>query len=38
MEKLQLRLEETLKNTQDNIIDSSDKYVPPVHRMNNHQQ
>jgi hypothetical protein len=30
MEKLQLRLEETLKQSQDNIIDSSDKQVLPA--------
>ena len=38
MEKLQLRLEETLKQSQDNIIDSSDKQVLPAQRVNNHQQ
>lgn len=37
MEKLQLRLEETLKQSQDHIIDSSDKQVLPAQRMNNHQ-
>jgi hypothetical protein len=37
MEKLQLWLEESLKNTQENIIDSSDKHVPQIQRINNHQ-
>lgn len=38
MEKLQLRLEETLKQSHDNIVDSSDKQNLPAHRMNNHHQ